>query len=179
MRSWPLLQTSTLLILTVACIGMAGVIYAELTAPVLGTDDAAPAPRAAGGNPRGTGAAQRFSLPPLPAFAAVTERPLFAQSRRGPAHGSDESLGPWTSLALAGIVITASTREALILHGRPQVMVHLQEGQSVEGWVVTSILPDRVVMRGGSTENELRLLDKPPAPNPPAGASPQRRPFNP
>ncbi|MGH7034242.1 MAG: hypothetical protein ACREFL_10975, partial [Stellaceae bacterium] len=104
------------------------------------------------------------SMPPLQRFSAVTERPLFSPNRRPPAQASDDSESAWSSFALAGIVITPDSREALIRHGTPPSIAHLHEGQELEGWIVRSILPDRVVFAGGDTLHELRLTSKPSAP---------------
>jgi hypothetical protein len=178
MRSWPVLQTVVLLVLSVACLAMAGLVYAELTWPVAAAEDvSAASPPASASTPRDD-VGTKFSLPPVESFAAVTDRPLFAQSRRPPAQGSDDSLGPWSGLVLAGVVISPTGRQALILHGKPQTTAHVAEGQNVDGWVVTSILPDRIVIRGGTSEHELRLLEKAPAtPTSPPGI-PSRRSFN-
>jgi hypothetical protein len=176
-RSWPVLQTVTLLVLSVVCLVMAGLVYAELTWPVAAAEDVSAASPAPASAPRSDVGA-KFSLPPVESFATVTDRPLFAQSRRPPAQGSDDSLGPWSGLVLAGVIISPTGRQALILHGKPQVAVHIAEGQDVDGWVVTSILPDRIVIRGGTSEHELRLLEKAATtPAPPQGI-PSRRSFN-
>jgi len=161
MRSWPLLQTLTLAILLVACLGMGGLVYAELTWPAAPAEDvSAPAARAPTPRPQHDEIGGRFSLPPLQSFAAITERPLFSQSRRPPPQGTEDASGPWSSFVLTGVIISATDREALILHGRPQTIAHLHEGQDVEGWVITSIQPDRVVIRGATSEHVLKLLDK-------------------
>lgn len=88
-------------------------------------------------------------------------------------------VGPWSAFVLAGIIISPTSREVLILHGKPQTLVHLQEGQDVEGWVVTSILPDRIVLRAGAVEHELKLLDKAAPSTPVIPTAPGSRRFNP
>lgn len=157
-HSWSTVQAGTALMLLLACLGLSGIIAAELSTSSLAVADPAADP------PPGTrakGAASEapvaFSLPPLRSFASVNERPLFSQTRRPAPQGED--FGPWSSFVLAGIIISPDSREALILHGKPPTVAHVQEGQDVEGWLITSILPDRVVFRAGTTEHELRLLD--------------------
>lgn len=177
-RSWPLFQTLTLIALSLASLVMVGIVYAELTWPML--EPGASAPAATANRPRSEVAA-KFSLAPLQSFSAVTERPLFAQSRRA-AQGSDNTLGPWSNLVLTGVIISATSREALILHGKqPQTVVHVAEGQEVDGWVITSIRPDRVVITGDGADHELRLLEKSAAPTTPVPGvvAPPRRNFNP
>jgi hypothetical protein len=168
-RSWSSLQAGAVIALFVVCSGLAGVITVELSSPSLAVPEASSqqsaAARAKGSNDGPT----PFSLPPLQSFSSITDRPLFSQSRRPSPQGADDSLGPWSSFVLAGIIISPASREALILHGKPPTIVHVQEGQDLDGWLITSILPDRVVVRGGTTEHELRLTDKAdPAAAPPA-----------
>ena len=161
-RSWPSLQMAAIGLLSITCVAMSGVIYAEITAPQL----AAPADNAAPANaPRnreaGPAAAPKFALPPLQSYSAVTDRPLFAQTRRPPPQGSSDAPGAWSSFVLAGIIISPTSREVMIMHGQPPSLVHLQEGQDVEGWTVASIQPDRIVLRGADGDHELKLLEKP------------------
>ncbi len=103
-------------------------------------------------------------MPPLQRFAVVTERPIFSPDRRPPQH-SDDTTGAWSSFVLAGIIITPQSREALVLHGKPQTVAHIREGQALDGWTFTSIYPDRVVFRNGPNEHELRLTPKAAAPD--------------
>jgi general secretion pathway protein N len=97
-----------------------------------------------------------FSLAPLASFSAVTDRPLFSPDRR-PAPEASETLGSWSALVLAGIVVAPASREVLIAHGNPTKIAHLQEGQSVDGWTVRTIEPDRVVVANGGEQHELRF----------------------
>jgi hypothetical protein len=69
---------------------------------------------------------------PLPAadpqaLAAVLERPLFAQGRR-PA------------------VAAGGRRRAILRREGTAASLHLAEGDTVDGWVVRAISPDRVVL---------------------------------
>ncbi|HEY1505070.1 MAG TPA: hypothetical protein VGF92_12265 [Stellaceae bacterium] len=140
------------------CLGLGAFAATELGGGAAsGQNQAASAPAAA--KPPTTGAPPAFSLPPLQRFAIVTERPLFFPDRRPPQH-ADNSAGAWSSFVLAGIIITPQSREALVLHGKPQTIAHLQEGQALEGWTITSIYPDRVAFRDGLNEHELRLAPK-------------------
>jgi hypothetical protein len=107
----------------------------------------------------GAAPAPAFSPAPLTSFSAVTERPLFSPDRR-PAPQASDTVGSWSGLTLAGIVVTPASREVLIAHGNPQKIVHLQEGQAVDGWVVRSIDPDRVVIANGGEQHELLFLGK-------------------
>jgi hypothetical protein len=150
-------------------------IFGEANAP-LGAAPAVPWPVAAGTR---QAKAEPLALPPMPPlqrFAAVTERPLFSPSRHPPLQASDDAEGAWSGFALAGIIITPESHEALIRHGSPPTIAHLREGQDIEGWVVRSILPDRVVFAGGKELHELRLTPKPSASSS-RNSSPDRRRF--
>ena len=159
-RGWSAAQRIAAFALVAVCIGLAAAIYSEVSA----------APEAASGASLPVASARQAkaeaptlpTMPPLQHFSAVTERPLFSPSRQPPLQASGDSEGAWSSFVLAGIVITPDSREALIRHGKPPTIAHLREGQDLEGWVVRSILPDRVVFAGGDTLHELRLTPKPP-----------------
>jgi len=159
-RSWSSLQAVGVIALFLVCLGLAGIIAAELSTPTLAVPEASAQAFSARAKGSVNAEATPFSLPPLQSFASITDRPLFSQSRRPSPQGPDDSLGPWSSFVLAGIIISPTSREALILHGKPPTVVSVQEGQDIDGWLITSILPDRVVFRGGTTEHELKLTDK-------------------
>ena len=163
-------------LLAMLCVGLAALAVAELTgsgatapAPSAGAASAAAKPEVAAPNPG-------FSLAALGSFAGVSQRPLFSPDRRPAARSADNS-GAWSSFALAGIIITPQSREALVSHGKPPTIAHLAEGQTIEGWTVSAIYPDHVVFRDRLTEHELRLIDKtaPVPPQPPPPSAQQRR----
>lgn len=150
------------ILLAVLCLGLGVLVATELDKTPVTAPDQAPPPTAA--KSAAGGGAASFSLPPLQRFGSVTERPLFSPDRKPPQH-ADDTAGAWSSFVLAGIIITPQSREALVLHGKPQTIVHLQEGQALEGWTVTSIYPDHIVFRDGLNEHELRLTPKAPLPD--------------
>jgi general secretion pathway protein N len=155
-------QRSLPVLLGLLCLGLAVLASSELQdGQDASSVPAPPAPPAKAAAPGAAPAA--FSLPPLQSFAVVTERPIFAPDRK-PAQAASETAGAWSSFVLAGVIITPQSREALVLHGKPATVAHLQEGQALEGWTVTSIYPDRVVLRDGLDEHELRLVPKAPPP---------------
>jgi general secretion pathway protein N len=148
------------ILLVALSLGLGALAASELrTAPFTAQDQG---PSAAGKTPA-TSTPAAFALPPVQRFAIVTERPLFSPDRK-PLQHADNTAGAWSSFALAGIIITSASREALVLHGKPQSIAHIQEGQALEGWTVTSIYPDRVVFRDGLSEHELKLIPKAPLP---------------
>lgn len=172
-RGWSVAQRSAAFALVALCIGLAAAIYSEVSAPPEAAPGSSP-PAAANARQAKADAPTPPAMPPLQRFSAVIERPLFSPSRRPPLQASDDSEGAWSSFALAGIVITPDSREALVRHGQPPTIAHLREGQDLEGWVVRSILPDRVVFAGGDTVHELRLTSKPQLSSTTNGASTRR-----
>ncbi len=164
-------------LLAVLCAVLAGVVVAELTGSNATTlappGSGAPAPSKI----EPTAAKENFSLRALSSFANVTERPLFSPNRRPAARPAD-SAGAWSSFALAGIIITPQSREALVSHGKPPTISHVAEGQTVEGWTVTAIYPDHVVFSDQTDEHELKFIDKgaPQRPSAPTSAAAPRRP---
>ena len=137
------------------CAVLSVVAYGEWTAPIGGETAAPPA---ASKRTAETEARAPEGLPPLSQFAEVTERPLFQQSRRGSAEADGGGSAAFTDLTLAGVIVTPDTRQALIAHGEPAEVVYRREGQSVDGWMVTSIKSERVVVQNGPESHELRLI---------------------
>lgn len=161
-------------LLALICVAFATVVATELTSS--GGTASQPSASDASTSPKPESAAApraSFTLPGLRSFSIVTERPLFSPSRRPAARAADGS-GTWSSFALAGIIITPQSREALVVHGKPPAVAHLAEGQAVEGWTLKRIYPDHVVFSDQSNEHELKLIDKT-GPLPPSGPPlPQR-----
>ena len=149
---WPPQRSTHLLALL--CLALCGVIAAELTggenAPV--TKSAGPArPPAA----TDRYADPRFALPPAATYAAIEARPLFSDTRR-PAAGIAAAPEARAHFLLVGTIISKHGRVALIRHGQPARVDHVAEGQSLDGWTIRSILPDRVVFGRGQARLELK-----------------------
>ena len=100
---------------------------------------------------------QDFSLPSVTSFSEVIQRPLFNATRR-PALAADQSGQAWSSFILKGVILSPTTREALLLHNKQAALVSLREGEMLDGWIAEAILPDRVVFRNGGEEQELTLV---------------------
>ncbi|HUN46505.1 MAG TPA: type II secretion system protein N [Stellaceae bacterium] len=160
-RGWSGLHLGGFALLLAVAAASAAVIYGELTAeppvPV-----AASEPSGASALPAPPAQEPVFAMPPLQSYAEVTERPLFSPSRR-PATVTLQMAGPSSSLALVGVVISRDGGIALIRSGKGPALARVREGQQVEGWTVRSIAPDRVVVRNGTSEAQLKLHDDAPA----------------
>jgi hypothetical protein len=90
---------------------------------------------------------------PLPAadpqaLAAVLERPLFAQGRRpAVAAGAGAPVAASrAALRVEGVVDAGGRRRAILRREGTAASLHLAEGDTVDGWVVRAISPDRVVL---------------------------------
>jgi hypothetical protein len=103
-----------------------------------------------------TDAAPRLpGLAPFATFAETSERPLFSATRR-PAPATP-MIGIDGRYRLQGLVIAGPTRHALIAPVAGGRALELGEGETVEGWIVTRIERDRVVLSSPAGEATLGL----------------------
>ncbi len=104
--------------------------------------------------------AMYFTAPPLESFATINERPMCVPGRKPVA---PKSLGPAAppppppSVALVGVIIDAAGRLALVKSSASPLEVSVGIGGSVDGWQVTRIEPDRIVLSLGATNDEIKL----------------------
>ena len=144
-----------------ACLLLAVALVAEWQAFATVVPAVAPAvpPADTPGAPEGARAAP---LEPLATYAAVTERPLFNQSRRPPAAPVGAAPGELQrNFSVAGIMLSGAERIALVQQGGEKKLLSVREGQSLGGWTVRSIAADRVVLVGRDGEIALPLREKP------------------
>ena len=157
-----------------------------------GVGDAAPAADAAAMLPPPVEPAAGEPGPPTAVSVdAILARPLFSPTRRpGERSTASPRRGPVSKnrddLLFAGVIISDTGRVALVQDGRTNAYYRLTQGQSVLGWSVEAIFPDRIVLRNGLRGLVLRQADRRPpppsalaqgAPRPPsqaAGATPSR-----
>lgn len=107
-----------------------------------------------------------WELPPLSAFRATIERPLFVRGRRQPEtvitpKGTKPSSPPASAPALSvtGIVIAGERRFAWVhIKGTPEAQA-LTEGGRVAGWVVSAIHDDIVRFEKDGLAFEAKLRD--------------------
>lgn len=114
-------------------------------------------PASAGGN---AAHERRSHVPPLHAYAAVWQRPLFNQDRQ-PAPSSGDA-GPRVSLGdlqLTGIIITPGLRMALMHDRKTHHDIRVREGASVPdgSWVLHELQPRRAVFVDGAKHVTLQL----------------------
>jgi hypothetical protein len=100
------------------------------------------------------GAAPGVAAPVAPpandpqALATVLERPLFSPGRRPamPDGAGAATIAARPAFRVEGVVDAGGRRRAILRRDGGDVSLHLAEGESVDGWVVRAISPDRVVL---------------------------------
>ncbi len=123
----------------------------------------------------------RFVAPPKQAFAEVDDRLVFNPARARVAAPSQPGASSATSLpsdlSLVGVILDDNTKLALFKSPAQPLAVGVGLGGSIEGWQVTRIDPDRVALRAGGPEQEMRLSTNKAAPSAPNVMAPH--PFGP
>jgi hypothetical protein len=152
--------------------GVAAVLYMELADSVgwlIGGEDP-PLPAAAatgardGAGPNAALQRAQRSLPPPDAYAEITERPLFMETRR-PVPVADAAVETARkpvavpALVVHGILVSDARRMALMKTPSDNRLVQVSPGQQLEGWEVSAIEPDRVVITNGEDTAEFFLDD--------------------
>jgi len=110
---------------------------------------------------------QRFEAPPKVAFADVDDRSVFNPARvrvSSPSvAGATNATTLPSDISLVGVILDGEKRLALIKSPQEPLAVGLGVGGSIEGWQVTRVEADRVALRAGGPEQELKLSDNKPA----------------
>lgn len=146
-----------------ACIGLGYALYLELTTPparpALGVavapgDNAAP-DRSAKKPPEAN--------IPITRFEETLARPLFHESRRpsAPETGDKPAAPTALPIRLIGVVISPERRTALIREKDTPGITEIAVGQTLRGWVLERILPDRIVLKSGTKRETYRLETEP------------------
>jgi hypothetical protein len=165
------------LVLALLCLALVAVITVDADRPLFEGAEAAASPSdlplAA---PRETDVTieARFAMPPLGGYAEVLARPPFATTRRPPPPAAAQSASS-TPLAatLVGVILGSGGRRALVEHGEPAQVTRVSEGQEIDGWTITAIQRDRIILRRAEESDELKIKDRP-SPSQPAQDPPGR-----
>jgi hypothetical protein len=104
-----------------------------------------------------------FAPTPIEAFHDIEARPLFWASRRPIAAANGLAAAP-SDLVLLGVVRNEKDAVALIRHGQPPRVERLKEGAVLEGWTVSEVTLNGVVLVNGGARAELKPRAAPPAP---------------
>ena len=174
MQGWSRSRSILAACLLVASAGLGFTVYDELAAPPVAS---APVPLASAAAAGSRAAAAPFAMPPLETYAEVTARPLFMPTRRpAPLQAASADRVDAQALVLVGVILAQNGNAALIgranLPGARRVIV----GEEIEGWTLAEIHSDRVLIRSGNTQAELRLKDRKPGQPPPRPAAPPALP---
>jgi hypothetical protein len=99
---------------------------------------------------------------PLADFKAIVERPVFNASRRPSAPAETGSVvRPPSDLQLIGVAIDGERKRALLKTQQQPRARWIEEGGSIEGWVVSSVRADGAIVASGQQTHELRLHGTP------------------
>jgi general secretion pathway protein N len=120
-----------------------------------------------------------FQVLSLASFAAFNERPIFSAQRKpiapAPVGAAASAPPPPPTATLVGIIIDPQRQMALIRTPSSPLAVAVTVGQTVQGWQVSEIAPDRVVLHRGTTDDTLKLeANRAPAATPDAKTTPQQ-----
>jgi type II secretory pathway component PulC len=168
-RAWKRVGARVQIVLGLACMALAGLIYEELDRPAIEPAANAASARPTADQPVVPTAAPNFAMPLLRDYAEVTARPLFSETRRPPPEVSRGPPVQPSSFTLIGIIVSENGRHALIEHGQPPRLDRVIEGQEFQGWTIETILPGKVVIRHANTREDIKPKDKP-------ARTPQQRP---
>lgn len=103
--------------------------------------------------------AQLAALPPLTHFAATIERPLFSPSRRPPT-GSTAGVSSAVlarRYRLQGIIAVGPAKHALVIDRKNGRRLEINPGETIDGWTVKRIAPDRLILASPAGTATLRL----------------------
>lgn len=95
------------------------------------------------------------AVPPLADLKQTVARPLFSPTRRPPPTAGAGEATPPTVVALfnryrlQGVVIDGSRRRVLLAPTPGGPTLSVGEGESVDGWTIERIAPERLTLRSG------------------------------
>lgn len=100
------------------------------------------------------------TVPPLGELAETTARPLLSPTRR-PVPGAAAPAGTAAALfnryRLQGVVIDGNRRRVLLAPAPGGKTLSIGEGESVEGWTIDRIAPERLTLRSGDRTETVEL----------------------
>ncbi len=107
-----------------------------------------------------------FHLPAPGAYSEIAARPLFVAARRPeapipaePPPPEKPPAGSEKTFVLLGVMVTPTLTTVLLRPEEPNAKtVRIKPGETVGGWLLETVLPNRVVLRQGQTVQELTLV---------------------
>lgn len=144
---------------------LAGIIVMEVafldftsaTMTVAGEGDAAESADSATSAPE----VDAVSIPPLPTYRELQARPLFMETRRPAPRQAGATaarrVDPGTKWKLTGIVVAGEDSHVFVQGIRDKAVRRLDMGQILDGWVISEITPQYVILIAGDEESRLEL----------------------
>lgn len=122
-------------------------------------------------------------LPPIEAFSAFVERPLFIEGRRPLSEEPDTASTPGAAqkpqVSLTGIIDTPEAGQIILVRDLHNQTLRFKPGEVIDGWRVAKLAETYVILERNGETYVLELIKPRPAqPSPPA-ASPQPAQDNP
>ena len=144
------------------CLALGALVYLQVQREAPG-----PAPSGDGETPplAALPAQLNYAMAPIEDFSSILARPLFSPTRRPPAEGVASVAAPEPELqvTLVGVIISSEEQIAIVRLQDTSRFVRLNVGDSLQGWILGSIEPSRVVFRRGDVEEHIELTyDVPP-----------------
>lgn len=115
--------------------------------------------------------------PPSSAFDVIENQPIFTSDRKPlvPSAAGPAAPPPPPAIALVGIILDPTTKLALIRSPNSPLATAYAEGASIDGWILTQIAPDKIVLQAGTATDEVSLAANR-APAAPSSAMPGQPP---
>lgn len=155
-----------------------------------------PAPATPAATPENQPKASASEPPPsLDQFETMVSRPLFVEGRKPLAdtESTDEtpvSNSPPPEIQLTGIIETPDAGQIVLVRGKDGKTKKIKPGDEIDGWKLSELAPDHVILQQGGKEHTLQLI-KPrpvalfrrprprPKPRPKSIKAPVTNPFQP
>lgn len=104
-------------------------------------------------------------MAPVQEFSEIDERPLFSPLRKPPKEAAPANVAlqappPVLDLGLVGIVIGPNDRFAILKVSTSPGIHDVRIGEEIGGWKLVKLDADRMVLRAGERDLEMRLSPK-------------------
>ncbi len=110
-----------------------------------------------------------FALPAVARLTETIDRPLFLPARRPvevekplPSAETPKADAP-LEVVVSGVIMAEKRQFALVRRQAGGETLRLAAGDTIDGWTVTSVLPDRVLFLKDETTKEIELKDLTPS----------------
>ncbi len=110
-----------------------------------------------------------FALPAVARLTETIDRPLFLPARRPveaekpPPAAETPKVDAPLEVVVSGVIMAEKRQFALVRRQAGGETLRLAAGDTIDGWTVTSVLPDRVLFLRDETTKEIELKDLTPS----------------